>query len=90
MRACLQEAMPKDPTSIQSLGCAHKEGYHKVRHACIYPRLSPSFRALLRCLVCCVMGLRGSQPDFLETCLLPMIHQLWVVSKPILWHLKRE
>ena len=31
LRACLQEAMPKDPTSIQSLGCAHKEGYHKVR-----------------------------------------------------------
>ena len=39
VRACLQEAMPKDPTSIQSLGCAHKEGYHKVCNAYIYPNL---------------------------------------------------
>ena len=31
--------MPKDPTSIQSLGCAHKEGLSQGAHACIYSKL---------------------------------------------------
>ena len=37
--------MPKDPTSIQSLGCAHKEGYHKARDACFFPSLCCIFQS---------------------------------------------